>query len=206
MPRGRMQHTAALPQRQKLLGICRQYDHVHMKKNFLQTFFRLPKLWNEIGELGLIFFSKWLIPFWKPLLIICHAASFDGTDNLLIEFLGRAASNGRSQPSARNIHIYLWHGATFAALCCFVPRGIVWTYLKMTPDRSHSDTVGRVANKVRVEGGLTSSVQNIALLTHFLRQRFFLPFSFHLFVSSWNRESKQLNNIKWCYIPWTTAG
>ncbi len=23
----------------------------------------------------------------------------------------------------------------------------------MTPDRSHSDTVGRVANKVRVEGG-----------------------------------------------------
>ncbi len=24
----------------------------------------------------------------------------------------------------------------------------------MTPDRSHSDTVGRVANKVRVEGGL----------------------------------------------------
>ncbi len=40
----------------------------------------------------------------------------------------------------------------------------------MTPDRSHSDTVVRVANKVRVEGGL---FRNIVLLTHFLRQRFF---------------------------------
>ncbi len=40
---------------------------------------------------------------------------------------------------------------------------------------SHSDTVGRVANKVRVEGPstLTSTVQNISLLTHFLRQKFF---------------------------------
>ncbi len=37
----------------------------------------------------------------------------------------------------------------------------------MTRDRLHSDPVGRVAKKVRVEGG-------IALLTHFLRQRFFL--------------------------------
>ncbi len=36
----------------------------------------------------------------------------------------------------------------------------------MTPDRSHSDTFGRVAKQVRVE--------NIALLTHFLRQRFFI--------------------------------
>ncbi len=47
----------------------------------------------------------------------------------------------------------------------------------MTPDRSRSDTVGRVANKVRVEGGfahstLTSTFGNITLLTHFLRQRF----------------------------------
>ncbi len=30
----------------------------------------------------------------------------------------------------------------------------------MTPDRSHSDTVGRVANKVRVEGGELWSVAN----------------------------------------------
>ncbi len=53
----------------------------------------------------------------------------------------------------------------------------------MTPDRSHSDTVGHVANKVRVEGGwppstLTSTFQNIALLTHFLSQRFFILFAF----------------------------
>ncbi len=91
--------------RQKLLGICRQCDRVHMKKNFLQTFFRLPKLWNKIGELGVIFFSKWLILFWNPLPIICRAASFDGTDKLPIEFLGRTASNGMPQPSRRNIHI-----------------------------------------------------------------------------------------------------
>ncbi len=46
----------------------------------------------------------------------------------------------------------------------------------MTPDRSHSDTVGRVANKVRVEWGahptLTSTFRNIPLLTLFLRQIF----------------------------------
>ncbi len=40
----------------------------------------------------------------------------------------------------------------------------------MTPDWSHSDTVGRVTKKVMVEGG------EFALLTHFLRQRFFTIF------------------------------
>ncbi len=84
----------------------------------MQNFFRLQKLWNETGELCLIFFSNWLIPFWNPLLIICCAASFDGTDNLPIEFLGHAASNGTPQPSRHNVHIYLRHGATFAARPC----------------------------------------------------------------------------------------
>ncbi len=32
-------------------------------------------------------------------------------------------------------------------------KGYVHFWCKMTPDRSHSDTVGLVANKVRVEGG-----------------------------------------------------
>ncbi len=61
----------------------------------------------------------------QKLLGICHqcdrvhmkkefTASFDGTDNLPIEFLGRAASNGMSQPSRLSIHTYLWHGAIFA--------------------------------------------------------------------------------------------
>ncbi len=51
----------------------------------------------------------------------CHAASFDGTNNLPIEFLGRAASNGMPQPSRCNIHIYLRHGSTFPAQpCCAV--------------------------------------------------------------------------------------
>ncbi len=118
MPHGRMQHTAALPCGKSCLAYAANAIASTWKKNFLQTFFRLSKLWNEIGELGLIFFSNWLKPFWNPLLIICCAASFDGTDNLPIEFLGRAASNGMSQPSWRNVHIYLWHAVTFAARPC----------------------------------------------------------------------------------------
>ncbi len=42
----------------------------------------------------------------------------------------------------------------------------------MNPDMSHSDTVGRVANK-SPPSTLTCTAQNIALLTHFLRQRFY---------------------------------
>ncbi len=118
MPRGRMQHTVALLRGKTCSVYAANAIASTWKKNFLQTFFTLPKLWNEIGELGLIFFSNWLIPFWNPLLIICRVASFDGTDNLPIEFLGRAASNGIPQPSRCNIHIYLWHGATFAAWPC----------------------------------------------------------------------------------------
>ncbi len=33
----------------------------------------------------------------------------------------------------------------------------------MTPDRSHSDTAGRVVNKVRVEGGLVRDLSSEAL-------------------------------------------
>ncbi len=117
MPRGRMQHTAALPCDKSCSAYAANAVASTWKKNFLQTF-RLPKLWNDIGELGLIFFLNWLIPFWNLLLIICRAASFNGTDNLPIEFLSRAASNGMPQPSRRNVHIYLWHSATFAAWPC----------------------------------------------------------------------------------------
>ncbi len=119
--------------RQKLLGICHQCDRVHMKKEFFADLLQITKTverdrrtWSDF------FFSNWLIQFWNPLLIICHTASFDGTDNLPIEFLGRAASNGMPQPSRCNIHIYLGHGTTFAARPCrCVPRGIVWTYLNV---------------------------------------------------------------------------
>ncbi len=83
----------------------------HEKIIFLQTF-RLQKLWNETGELCLIFFSNWLIPFWNPY------SSYAATNNLLIEFLGCATSNGMLQPSRRNVHIYLRHGTTFAARPC----------------------------------------------------------------------------------------
>ncbi len=118
MPCGRMQHTAALPRGKSYSAYASNAIASTRKKNFLQTFFRLPKLWNEIGELGLIFFFNWLIPFWNPLPIICRVASFDGTDNLPIKFLGHAASIDMLQLSRCNVHIYLWHGATFAAWPC----------------------------------------------------------------------------------------
>ncbi len=48
-------------------------------------------------------------------------------------------------------------------------------------------TNGGIANKVRIEGTnlpstLTFMVQNIALLTHFLRQRFYLFFKFFIYL------------------------
>ncbi len=60
------------------------------------------------------FISNWPIPFWNALLVICHAASFDATDNSPIKFLGCAVSNSMLQPGWCNIYIYLRHGATFA--------------------------------------------------------------------------------------------
>ncbi len=118
MPCGRMQYIEAFPCSKSCLAYAANAIASTWKKNFLQTFFRLQKLWNGAGKLGLIFFSNWLIPFWNPLLITCHVAFFDGTNNLPIEFLGCAASNGMSQPSRCNVHIYLRHGVTFAAQPC----------------------------------------------------------------------------------------
>ncbi len=120
MPHGRVPHTAALPHGKSCSAHAANEFTSTWKNNFLQTFFRLQKLWNETGELCLIFFSKWLIPFWNPILIIRHVASFDGTDNLLIKYLGCAASNGIPQPSRRNVHIYLRDGATFVVQPCHV--------------------------------------------------------------------------------------
>ncbi len=56
MPRGRMQHTAALPRSKSCSAYAAHAIASTWKKNFLQTFFGLPKLWNAIGELGVIFF------------------------------------------------------------------------------------------------------------------------------------------------------
>ncbi len=60
---------------QKSLGICRQFDLVHIKRNFFADYFRLQKLQNETSKLCLIFFYNWLMPFWNPLLIICRTAN-----------------------------------------------------------------------------------------------------------------------------------
>ncbi len=146
MPRGKMQHTAALPRGKSWSAYAANAIMSKWKKNFLQTFFRLPKLWNEIGELGVIFFSHWLIPFWNPLFIICRTASFDGTNNLPIKFLGHAASNGMPQPSRRNVHIYLWHGTTFAAWpCCTLPHCAAWHSVEV-PWPQHSEAKREISN------------------------------------------------------------
>ncbi len=66
MPRGKMQYTAALPHGKSCSAYAANAITSTWKKNFLQTFFRLQKLWNETGEICLIFFSNWLIPFLNP--------------------------------------------------------------------------------------------------------------------------------------------
>ncbi len=43
MPRGRMQHTAALPHGKSLLGICRQCDRVHVKKELFAHLLQVTK-------------------------------------------------------------------------------------------------------------------------------------------------------------------
>ncbi len=58
MPLSRMQHTAALPRGKSCSAYAANAIVSTWKKNFLQTFFRLQKLWNETGELRLIFFLK----------------------------------------------------------------------------------------------------------------------------------------------------
>ncbi len=63
---GRMQHTAALRRCNSCSAYAANASASTWKKNFWWTFFRLQKLWNETGELCLIFFSNWLIPFWNP--------------------------------------------------------------------------------------------------------------------------------------------
>ncbi len=67
MPRSRMQHTTALPRGKSCSAYAANSIVSTLKKNFLQTYFRLQKLWNETSELRLIFFSNWLMPFWNPL-------------------------------------------------------------------------------------------------------------------------------------------
>ncbi len=103
---------------QKLLGICRQCDRLHMKEEFFVDLLQVTKTVEGDRWTSSNFFSNWLIPFWNPLLIICRAASLDGTDYLPIKFLGRVASNGIPQPSQCNVHVYLQHGTTFAAQPC----------------------------------------------------------------------------------------
>ncbi len=48
--------------------VARHMPLMQSRPHFLQTFFRLPKLWNGIGELGVIFFFKLADTILKPLI------------------------------------------------------------------------------------------------------------------------------------------
>ncbi len=67
-------------------------------------------------------------------------------------------------------------------------------FWELPPDRSHSDTVGRVANKVRVEGGF----RNISLLTHVLSQRFLQYFDFLFFTHQNHISSHCVSHLRYC--------
>ncbi len=54
----------------------------------------------------------------------------------------------------------------------------------MTPDRSHSDAVGRVANKVTVEGGAWLLRSEISIFRRTSSARDFLFFTIHPYFSS----------------------
>ncbi len=90
MPCGRMQHTAALPRGKS----CLAYAANAIASTFFADLFSGYQNCGTRSANLVWFFFKWLIPFWNPLFIKCRTASFDGTDNLPIEFLGHAASNG----------------------------------------------------------------------------------------------------------------
>ncbi len=79
---------------QKLLGICRQCDCIHMKKIFCRPSSGYKNC--RTRPVNLDFFLKLADTILRPLRC---TASFDGTDNLPIEFLGCAASNGMPQLS-----------------------------------------------------------------------------------------------------------
>ncbi len=62
--------------RQKLLDICRQFDRVHIKKEFFADY---TSGYKNCGTRPVnfiwFFLFNWWMPFWNPLLIICHAAN-----------------------------------------------------------------------------------------------------------------------------------
>ncbi len=135
MPRGRMQHTAALPRGKSCSAYAANAIASAWKKNFTQTFFRLPKLWNKIGELGLIFFSNWLIPFWNSLLTYHIPRSFFRWDRQFADRIFRPRSIERhatAKPTQRPHILVAWRNFCRTGPCRCVPRGIVWTHLTET--------------------------------------------------------------------------
>ncbi len=127
MLRDRMQHTVALLRAESCSAYAINAIVSTWKKNFLQIFFRLQKLWNETGELCLIFFLKLTDTILKPL--TQHMPrGFLWWDQQFTNRIFRLRSIGMACRSRAN--------ATSTYTCSMarlVPHGIVWTYLNIFP-------------------------------------------------------------------------
>ncbi len=121
MPCSRMQHTAALRRSKS----CSAYAANAIMTTWKRIFCRpsgLPKLWNEIGELGLTFFFKLADTILKPL-IHQMPHGFFWWDRQFVDRIFRPRSIERHADATST------YTCGMAQLCHCVPRGIVWTYL-----------------------------------------------------------------------------
>ncbi len=60
---------------QKLLGICRLFDRVHIKKEFSADSLQFTKTVKQDQWTSSVFFCNWLMSFRNPLLVICRMAN-----------------------------------------------------------------------------------------------------------------------------------
>ncbi len=95
------------------------------KKNFLQTFFMLQKLWNKTGDLVWFFSQTGWYHLETPM-----PRDFLWWDRQFADRIFRPRNIKQHAAAKPTQHPYIlatWRD--LAALCCCVPRGIVWTYL-----------------------------------------------------------------------------
>ncbi len=99
MPRGRTQDPAAVPRGKSCSAYALNSIASTLKKNFLLTYFRLQKLWNETSEFCLIFLSQtgWC-HFDTHYSSYAAQQSFDETNILPIEFSCCMAFCGMQKP------------------------------------------------------------------------------------------------------------
>ncbi len=91
---------------QKLLSICRQFDCVHIKKEFFAVY---TSGYKNCGMKPVnffwFFFSNWLMPIWNPLLIIPRTANLwwdrQFTDRIFMP------QHAEALPKLHRIHVHI---------------------------------------------------------------------------------------------------